>query len=236
MGVDKRVVLMVDVDVEAVYREYRPMVAAKVRGDIGDSQNVDDVVSEVFLDFARFVKSGRFNGTAQPQTVLFTITERRIADFFRNKKRETENYTKKARDEASRIRSRPVDFVLDFEIRSLFTKVIDSLEILSEREKQVFWRHGVAEESVSDLSERMGISESLVTQLYTEAKKKLAVAIRNAVKGQPSGLSAKEKAEWLDRFFYAYLRLGEKGGHLTEGMKLAAAQAHVAIRSGCKDG
>ena len=235
MGVDQGAVQLTEVDLEAVYRDYRSVIAAKVRGDIGESQSVDDVVSDVFLDFTRFVKSGKFRGEAQPQTVLFTITDRRIADFYRSKKKERDNYVKKAHEVACKIIGRQSEFTIEFEARSLFTKVIDAIEMLESREKDVFWWHGIEEESVSDLAERMGISENLVTQLYTEAKKKLAVAIRAAVKGEPSGLSGKEKEGWLDKFFYAYLRLGEKGGHLTEGIKLAAAQAHAAIKAECKD-
>lgn len=89
---------------------------------------------------------------------------------------------------------------------------------------------------MSNLSERMGISEGTVRTLYSQAKKKLVVAIRGAVKNTAGDLSNKDKADWLDKFYYAYLRLGEKGGHLTDGIKLAAAQAHLAIKSGFNGG
>ena len=237
MGVDKRAVLVADVDLEAVYREYKGAVEARVCSVLGEkTQNTEDLVSRIFIDFTRFVKSGKFRGDSKPQAALFTITNWRIADFFREKKREKENYINRAREEANRIQIKNPEFTCNFEIRSLFTQVIDALEILSPREREVFWWHGVAEENVTDLAKRMGISEGSIVNLYSQAKKKLAVAIRGAVKGGASAMSEKDKIEWLDKFYYAYLRLGEKRGHLTDGIKLAAAQAHVAIRSGCKDG
>lgn len=224
---------MTDVNLESLYRDYGTIVEARVCSILGESsQNVDDIVSEIFLDFTRFIKSGKFRGDSSPQTVLFTITNRRVADFIRHKVKENNNYLKSAREIAGKIDAKSEPIIHDFECRSLFTKIIDALDVLTEREKDVFWFHGVGEETVSDLTEKMGISESQINHLYDEAKKKLAVAIKDAVKGQASLLSDKEKSDWLDRFYYAYLKLGDKKGHLTDGIKLAAAQAHAAIRLG----
>lgn len=224
---------MSEINLEAVYKENRNMVEGRVCSLLGErTQNVDDIVSEIFLDFTRFVKSGKFKGNSSPQTLLFTIADRRTTDYIRRAVREREGFLKIATDIAVKIQSKPEPVIYDFEWRSLFTKIIDALEVLTELEREVFWFHGVAEVTVSDVAERLGISESSVGHIYSEAKKKLAIAIKDAVREQASFLTAKEKINWLDKFYYAYLRLGEKSGFLTNGVKLAAAQAHKAIKDG----
>ncbi|MFZ0547699.1 MAG: sigma-70 family RNA polymerase sigma factor [Candidatus Promineifilaceae bacterium] len=65
-----------------LYERHLPSVYNRVRYRIPES-DVEDVTQEVFITALRSLK--HFKGTAQFSTWLRTLTNRRVADFYRNK-------------------------------------------------------------------------------------------------------------------------------------------------------
>ncbi len=65
-----------------LYERHLPAVYKRVRYRIPES-DVEDVTQEVFITALRSLKS--FKGNAQFSTWLRTLTNRRVADFYRNK-------------------------------------------------------------------------------------------------------------------------------------------------------
>lgn len=88
-------------DVFAIlYERHLPAVYNRVRYRIPES-DVEDVTQEVFITALRSLNS--FKGNAQFSTWLRTLTNRRVADFYRNKE-VSETQSEPLRGEGARLR------------------------------------------------------------------------------------------------------------------------------------
>lgn len=83
-----------------LYERHMPSVYNRVRYRIPES-DVEDVTQEVFITALRSLKS--FKGNAQFSTWLRTLTNRRVADFYRNKE-VTETQSEPLRGDGERLR------------------------------------------------------------------------------------------------------------------------------------
>jgi RNA polymerase sigma-70 factor (ECF subfamily) len=83
-----------------LYERHLPAVYNRVRYRIPES-DVEDVTQEVFITALRSLKS--FKGDAQFSTWLRTLTNRRVADFYRNKE-VSETQSEPLRGEGAQLR------------------------------------------------------------------------------------------------------------------------------------
>jgi RNA polymerase sigma-70 factor, ECF subfamily len=83
-----------------LYERHMPSVYNRVRYRIPES-DVEDVTQEVFITALRSLKS--FRGNAQFSTWLRTLTNRRVADFYRNKE-VTETQSEPLQGDGERLR------------------------------------------------------------------------------------------------------------------------------------
>lgn len=90
-----------------LYERHFPSVYNRVRYRIPES-DVEDVTQEVFITALRSLKS--FKGNAQFSTWLRTLTNRRVADFYRSKDvTETQSEPLRGEGEAVRVEQLTVD-------------------------------------------------------------------------------------------------------------------------------
>jgi RNA polymerase sigma factor (sigma-70 family) len=87
-----------------LYRRYLPNVYARVRLKVPEEE-VEDITQEIFI--AAMKSLGRFQGNSKFSTWLWTLTSRKIADYYRSR-----NFTfarNNEGEEAAEHRSQPVD-------------------------------------------------------------------------------------------------------------------------------
>jgi len=216
------------------YQKTYKLVYGKVRKAITDisDQEVEDIVSTIFCDLQKYLKTG-YEGKSSIETVLHTITDRRISDRVKSKYTQ-KGFLYKVANELEPVVGREPENLFDSDVASIFTKVLDSMEALTDKEKVVFVERAIAEKEGRDVAVELGLSEASVKNIYKESKKKLAKVLKEAFSEKIVTLPVNEQVEWLDKFYHAYLRLAEKKDMLTEGIKLASAQGYKAIKKSVK--
>jgi RNA polymerase sigma factor (sigma-70 family) len=160
-----------DVDLAQVYEKYRRLVESRVRRVIGHSpEDAEDVVSRVFLSVIELVRSGKFRGDADIGTIVFTITERRVADHLRKRYafKDTPHWPIWAEDLA----------VYDiheeeFEQRQMVESVVSAMDCLTPRQREVFTLCGLKDRTAAQAGARMGLSKDSVKVMLCLAKKRL---------------------------------------------------------------
>jgi RNA polymerase sigma-70 factor (ECF subfamily) len=78
----------VDIDLDQLIVQFKPVVGFKVRKALGGGNpDWEDVTNEILLQVIEKVRSGEFRGESSIGTFIYTITSRRIVDYIRQKTR-----------------------------------------------------------------------------------------------------------------------------------------------------
>jgi RNA polymerase sigma factor (sigma-70 family) len=77
-----------------VFVDYYPKVTATVKKRLGNDGDWEDVVGMIFLDLCKEVLSAKFKGGCSLATMLYVITQRRIADRFRQRYKDDKVFTR----------------------------------------------------------------------------------------------------------------------------------------------
>lgn len=191
------------VDLDKAYRKYHPLVAARVKGKIGsETPEWEDVVSKVFLSLVEFTKGGKFRGESQVGTLLFRITERRVADYLRQK----------YKMEGGVPLPESVLFdtiVTQVEERQFLSAVMSAMDCLTPRQQQVFTLCGLEELTAPEAAERLGLSKSRVQKAYMRSRERIAEEMEN---WRMTEIDPATLIGWTERLWLAFNRLGQRTG------------------------
>jgi len=126
------------IDFDTVYREQRGRVLATVRGVIGASDEIEDVVQLVFIEVHRCLP--RFEGRSKLSTWIYRIAVNVALQHLRRRKRRSWLVPGFVGDEDERHPS-PVDTVRRLEDREVLEAVYRSVDRLSEKKRLVWVLH-----------------------------------------------------------------------------------------------
>ena len=147
------------IDWETVYKDYGPKVRAYIQSRVGNSEDIKDLCSEVFLEIMR--QKERFSG--EPKALsswIFVITKRTVARFYRSY-RPTDEIPEDIADDTD-IEQQTVDTeTLDL--------LADALEQLEERLRDIILLHYYGDKTLSEIAAAMGMSYPNIKVLHKKA-------------------------------------------------------------------
>lgn len=147
------------IDWETVYKEYEPKVRAYIQSRVGNSEDIKDLCSEVFLEIMR--QKERFSG--EPKALsswIFVITKRTVAKFYRSY-RPTDEIPEDVADDTD-IEQQTVEAeTLDL--------LADALEQLEERLRDIILLHYYGDKMLSEIATAMGMSYPNIKVLHKKA-------------------------------------------------------------------
>jgi RNA polymerase sigma factor (sigma-70 family) len=186
------------VDLDEAFRKYRPLVTARVKSKIGaGTPDWEDVVSKVFLSLVEFARSGKFRGDSEVGTLIYTITDRRIADYFRQ-----------MHLQGFDIRPEIAIYdttLTDIEQRQFMSAIVSAMDRLTDRQRDVFSLCGLRGMTVPEAANQLDLSKGRTQAIYTRAREIITKAINE---WQSVNVDPETLVGWVERLWLAYLRLG----------------------------
>lgn len=153
---------------EQIYLEYRDKVYAYIRGKVADPHETEDLLSVVFLKV--FQKIEYFDRErASLSTWIYTITKNTVYDHFRLR-RVHEELDPDRQEAAGTQGGDPVEAFLSEEE---LERLVDALEKLSGRERDLIILHYYKEYTLKQIAEIMGMSYGNVRVVHKKALKAL---------------------------------------------------------------
>lgn len=147
------------IDLETVYKDYETKVRAYITSRVGNSEDIKDLCSEVFLEIMR--QKERFSG--EPKALsswIFVITKRTVAKFYRSY-RPTDEIPEDMADDT------------DIEQQTVETETLDlladALEQLEERLRDIILLHYYGDKTLSEIAAAMGMSYPNIKVLHKKA-------------------------------------------------------------------
>jgi len=132
----------------------------------GDREAAQDIVQETFL--AAFKSAGRFHGRSKVYTWLYSIANKKVADFYRRRKREAKHKAESLENHPSE--PQPAGAAESEETHRVIQQTLSSLPL---HYKQVLLLKYVEEMPVSEIGQVMGRSPKSVEGLLTRARREL---------------------------------------------------------------
>lgn len=153
------------IDLEQVIQQYKPIISFKVRKSVG-SYNPDweDIVNEVITQLVEKIKNQEFRGESSIGTFIYTIAQRRIIDYIREKKK-----VLKYAPETNPLPS-PLDRIEQEERAAVLAH---SIKKLKTKYKDVLYLYFYQELSREEVAHRLGITPSKVSERINYAQKLL---------------------------------------------------------------
>lgn len=148
---------------EAVYREYYPKIHRYIAGKVGNSQEAEDLVSDVFLKVCQHWDTFD-ESKASVSTWVYTIARNAVIDYYRTHRLHTE-LPETLTDDSS--------MEDDLAHRETLTSLASALETLEERQRDIiilrYWK-GM---TLKDIAARMKLSYTYIKVLHNDALRKL---------------------------------------------------------------
>ena len=148
---------------EQLYSEFKDKVTSYVRGKVTNEQDVQDIVSEVFVKVFEGL-SGYDESKASFSTWIYTITRNTVADHFRSAKRFCELPEEICSDggiEQELINEETLE------------RLANALLKLGERERDIVVLRYYSGKTLVDIAKMLGISYSYAKLLHSSALKTL---------------------------------------------------------------
>jgi len=160
-----------------LYNAYFDRIYSLVSHQVArDHDAVQDIVQETFL--AALKSIGKFRGRSKVYTWLYSIANRKVADFYRRQKRRAKHETESLKNHATE--PSPTETVKSEETKQAIQKVMSSLPL---HYQQVLLLKYVEEMPVSEICWVMGRSPKSVEGLLSRARR----ALRNKLTTQNEG-------------------------------------------------
>jgi RNA polymerase sigma factor (sigma-70 family) len=210
---------------QELWLKYYPIVKGRIIDKVQDATAVEDIAGEVFLGLVELVKKDGLRDDTKLESILFTITSRKIYDWMREKYK---NQPLTASNAVYQFIT-PSTVVGDYEAKEFSANVMTSVTNLTERQQQAFMMMVVNGTSRADTAETLNVSESRVQHLVTRAKERVADDLAKVYFPDPDNGQG-ELSLWADKFYMAYLRLALKSGKLTDEIEENARNAWVKIK------
>jgi RNA polymerase sigma-70 factor (ECF subfamily) len=145
---------------EAVYREYRPKVLDYIRSHVRETQDAEDLCSEVFrkvLEHMAPDKSG-------VSSYIYTITRNTVVDYYRTHRMNC------PLDEDLSTDDGPEAGILSAE---RLESLAGALRRIPEREKDIIVLHYFANNTLQEISDKMALPYSVVKRAHQSALRHL---------------------------------------------------------------
>jgi RNA polymerase sigma-70 factor, ECF subfamily len=140
-------------ELEALYRQYGPLVRRRARGLLGDDFEAQDAMQEVFVRVIGAM--GEFRGQSQPSTWLYRITTNLCLNRIRDTRRRREHLSRLAESAAQA----PGDVGSSSEVRALLRRVLAQVpEDLAE----IGVYYYVDEMDQAEIAEILGVSRRTI--------------------------------------------------------------------------
>lgn len=155
----------VQIDLEKVIAQYRPIVSFKVRKSLGSlNPDWEDIVNEVMTQVFEKIKREEFRGDSSIGTFIYTIAQRRIIDYIRGKQK-----VLKYAPEINPLPS-PLDQI---EQKERAKALAHSIKKLKPKYKDVLYLYYYKEFSREEVAQKLGITPSKVSERINYAQKLL---------------------------------------------------------------
>lgn len=148
---------------EAVYREYYPKIHRYITGKVGNPQEAEDLVSDVFLKVCQHWDTFD-ESKASVSTWVYTIARNAVIDFYR---------THRSHAELPETLTATGSMEDDLTQRDMLSSLSTALEALEQRQRDIiilrYWK-GM---TLKDIAARMELSYTYIKVLHNEALRKL---------------------------------------------------------------
>ncbi len=152
-----------------LYTAYADRIYSLVFNQVdGNRDAAQDIVQETFLAASK--SAGKFRGQSKVYTWLYSIANKKVADFYRRRKREAKYQTVSA-DSQIELEASPDAGTMESEEKSRAVQV--TLSSLPLHYKQVLILKYVEEMPVTEISQVMGRSPKSIEGLLTRARREL---------------------------------------------------------------
>ena len=148
---------------EQLYSEFKDRVTCYVRGKVINEQDVQDIVSEVFVKVFEGL-SGYDESQASFSTWIYTITRNTVADYFRSAKLFCELPEEICSDDG--IEQELIN-------EETLERLANALLKLGERERDIVVLRYYSGKTLVDIAKMLGISYSYAKLLHSSALKTL---------------------------------------------------------------
>jgi RNA polymerase sigma-70 factor (ECF subfamily) len=160
-----------------LYKAYADRIYSLVFNQVdGDRDAAQDIVQEIFLAASK--SAGKFRGQSKVYTWLYSIANKKVADFYRRRKREVKYQTVSA-DSQIELEASPDAGAIESEEKSQAVQA--TLSSLPLHYKQVLILKYVEEMPVTEISQVMKRSPKSIEGLLTRARRELRdrLAVQN---------------------------------------------------------
>jgi RNA polymerase sigma factor (sigma-70 family) len=169
----------------ALYRKYEPKVRSFFWRRVRDKSYVDDLVQQTFMKVWRYLLSGR-SIDANEEPFIITTARHTFVDQWRMYKPASTlaefDISKDERKELTKGQE------LDDASKALAQKIRDRLEILDDQYRVPFLMHYVQEIPISEIAFALDISEELVYQRLSRARRKILRSLPKRVRDRQFAL------------------------------------------------
>jgi len=200
----------------------RKRVAIKM-GDIYPA--CEDVGNEAMFRFVKATKEGKFKYKSELKTYIISITDCVIADYFRKVYKENPANLSFLWDSASNT-------LAAIEVKEI---IDESLKVLSDEQRKAIIFTEILGMSRGETAKKMGITKERVTSIKADAKWKMKRRLVKMGFGVNMNHGAKERIEWLGKFYRAYESMCMRSNHGNAPMLHDAKRAYAGIKERLKE-
>jgi len=168
-----------------LYNAYADRIYSLVFNQVDrDRDAAQDIVQETFLAASK--SAPKFHGRSKVYTWLYSIAHKKVADFYRRRKREAKYQTESANSQVDRIPDGEPTVTEIMESDEKNHALQDTLSGLPLHYKEVLMLKYVEEMPVVEIGQVMGRSPKSVEGLLTRARRELRdrLAVKNKGKNQ----------------------------------------------------
>jgi len=160
-----------------LYTAYADRIYSLVFNQVdGDRDAAQDIVQETFLAASK--SAGKFRGQSKVYTWLYSIANKKVADFYRRRRREAKYQTVSEDSQIELVASPDEGTMESEEKRQAVQATLSSLPL---HYKQVLILKYIEEMPVTEISQVMGRSPKSIEGLLTRARRELRdrLAVQN---------------------------------------------------------
>ena len=145
---------------DAIYREYRPKVLGYIHSHVGETQDAEDLCGEVF----RKVLEHLAPDCSGVSSFIYTTTRNTVTDYYRTRRIHS------PLPEDLVAENGPEDIVLDGDS---LDRLAAALRRLSERERDIIVLHYYANQSLTEISNKMALPYGVTKRAHQSALRRL---------------------------------------------------------------
>lgn len=157
-----------EVAFEKIIRKYNRILFAHLGRYLNQPEDIEDTLQLVWIKVWKGLE--KFRGESLLSTWLYTIATREAYNFYRNRVVKSFELEEKIQEAATNN-----DVLLD--ASGILTKLQEAIDLLPEKQKEVFIMRYFEEKSYSEISAQTGTSEGALKASYHHAVKKIETFI-----------------------------------------------------------